>query len=439
MIHPTLSIFGLLQDDLNKFVPHYYILHRMYGKDSRLHFLESDSYINIKPALAKIDYWTLDADFIYADDTLSFNELLGYDQDSFDYFSGFLKIQRIAFSTDDPNLGLDTRAKWNSDEMHQFNIFGSMMQSDIIIVSPYAAEKMWKKPLIHDPLVSPKVGYPLIEKFLILPPPDMYKLSGYRMEKDYATLIFLWNHRLSPVKNFPVFCDIIREFRSSHPDVPVQILILDLGNSCEFMPHLNELQSITKFRAFVFNDRKYEDALFDANITINTSLYESFGISALECVKYNLVVINLHCSKTFSWLMGNGTTFHREDIVDKIYKVHKSAKYRRSLLSYNRKALQKAVITEKQWVRKFEVRMNAVLKKKLSSLVVSEVLQQRIDRTLRQLQMGSMTKRDIHKHAFKKEQPHKDWGTFYYALRKAGVGTTLKKDVLWFHYGDPFK
>lgn len=356
-----MTIFGIEETEANKnkFVPHYKVLANKLYPNSHLHLLNPRSVMFTRSAFETFDFWNMDTDFFFAEDALSFSEMHNVGSNHFAYFSLFLKVLRVAHSLYDEDL-LD--CKWTKNKAHLMDIYTNMMLSDVVMVSPILKGVMDDK---LGNLLSSKTYQAISDKYLVLPPPDLYKFEPPEgTKKSFKTLTFLWNHRFSAVKNPKLFFSVIENFHKAYPKVPIKILILSSLKDAEVLGHVPEsIRRFVEIRPYAYDDAAYEKALKEANITIGTALAESYGIAILETARYGSVVLNADCNWAYTKLVAQ-TTCKPKLLPEKILKVYEDKSYRDRVLTYTQDQLSRITTTE-QYKAKITKRLTDVFNKRL--------------------------------------------------------------------------
>lgn len=430
MALPSVNLMGIVEStgNVNKFVPHYSLIPKLYS-NTRFTPIEPRSVMFTKSAFDQLDFWNLDADFFFVEDMINYNELLGHSAKHFDYFSGFLKILRIAHSLFEKEDMLN--GEWTKNKHHLMDIYSSMLISDVILVSPVLRRMLLNclpKVLSEDAI---KV---LRRKFLVLPPPDMYKLDIMDIEHSFSKLIFLWNHRFNAVKRPKEFFGIIADFHKTYPEVPVRILVTSSLTKETINKNIpEEIQPFVKTVPFTSDVDEYKKIISKANITLGTAEAESFGISIFDSVKAGLVVLNLPQNKAFASIVEDTTTFHKKEIVDKIYKVYKDERFRNAMLKANLSGL-KTLPNIKQYRVALADRLSSIFEQRLKRVpATSDKLKAVIKRIRKE---KAITKKQVYETMGWKATGsiiNSFWSQYYYGLRKLGVNTTRVKNTLYFH------
>jgi len=429
---PSLNIFGIQETtaNKNKFVPHYKVLANKLYDNSRLTLFNPRSVMNTRQAYEALDFWNCDSDFFYAEDALSFNELLNFTSNHGAYFQDFLKVMRIAHGHYGMDL-LDTR--WQKNKAHMLDIFSSMLVSDIVMVSPILRDTLMN---IELPKLWSKQALKVIEsKLLILPPPDLYKFEPPKnIKKSFKKLTFLWNHRLNAAKNPKAFFTIIEAFHMQYPKVPIQVILLSSLTEDEVKKIVpKSLAAVTVQRPFAYDDAAYEQSLMDANVTIGTSMAESYGISILESARYGLAVFNLPCNEAYTKIIGPKTTLKAKDIPERLYRLVTEKDYADRVRTYTRTGLEK-ITTTAQYKKQLTTRLETVLAARLER---ASTKSPKITAVMKALDKKALTKREVYATmgwgATGRQPVNTYWSDYYYGLRKLGVETTVVKGTLYYH------
>lgn len=425
-----MTIFGIEETNANKnrFVPHYKILANKLYPSSNLVLLNPRSVMFTRESFSTFDFWNLDSDFFFAEDALSFNEMMNYGGNHFAYFSLFLKVLRIAHGYyDDDFLASD----WTKNKAHLLDIFSNLIISDVVMVSPVLKGILEHKlPTVFGDAMTKKIQ----DKFLVLPPPDLYKFEPKDLKpKSFKTLTFLWNHRFMASKNPKLFFGTIEALIKKYPRIPVKVLVLSSLTEKEVLGNIPEsLHPLVEIRPYAYDDQAYAQALMDSNITLGSSMAESYGIAILEAAKHGSAVLNFECNSAYSQIIGNRTTFKPKEMVEKIAKFHGDPVYRRKLLAYTQAGLGK--ITPGREYR-------SSLRSRLTS-----VLEERLDRTSAKSPKLAAVMKALEKKVLTKPQVYEImgwkstgtpintfWGDYYYGLRKLGALATKVHGTLYFH------
>ena len=424
-----MTVFGIEETtaNKNKFVPHYKVLaNKLYPSEITL--LNPRSVMFTREAFKDFDFWNLDSDFFFAEDALSFNDMLNYGSNHFAYFSLFMKVLRMAHSHYDEDF---LAQEWTKNKAHVLDMYSNMMIADVVMVSPVLKGMLEKRlaPIFSDHMIRN-----LESKYLVLPPPDFYKFHPTGLKpKSFKTLTFLWNHRFVACKNAKLFFGTIAKLVEDHPRIPVKVMVLSSLQEREVLANIPEvLHPLLEIRPYAYDDEAYAKALEDSNITLGSSLVESYGIAILEVAKYGGAVLNFKCNEAYSVIIGDKTTFAPKEMVDKIVRFYDDPVYRKKLLAYTAQGLSK--ITSAKDYR-------AALKSRLRG-----ILEQRLDRTsakspklaavVKALSKKAMTKNEVYEVMGWKSTGapiNTFWGDYYYGLRKLGVQTIKIKGRLYFY------
>jgi hypothetical protein len=431
---PTLNIFGIEETNANKnkFVPHYRVLANKLYDNTRLTLFNPRSVMNTRQAYETIDFWNCDSDFFYAEDALSFNELLNFSGNHGAYFQDFLKVMRIAHGHYGMDL-LDTR--WQKNKAHMLDIFASMLVSDVIMVSPVLRDTLMN---IELPKLWSKNALKVVEsKMLVLPPPDLYKFEPPKdIKKNFKTLTFLWNHRLNAAKNPKAFFGIIEDFHTRYPKVPIKIILLSSLTSDEIKKIVpKSLAAVTEQRPFAYDDAAYEQSLMDANVTIGTSTAESYGISILESARYGLAIFNLPCNEAYTKIIGDKTTLKAKEVPERLHRLVTEKGYADKVLKYTAQGLAKITNTE-QYKKKLSARLVDVFGQRLER---ASTKSPKIALVMKALDKKALTKQEVYAvmgwSATGRQPVNTFWSDYYHGLRKLGVETTVVKGTLYYHTG----
>jgi len=428
-----MSIIGLKESSNKHFLPHYYTMQKLYD-NSRIVHVESKSVMYVRDALGALDFWNLDSDLFFTEDMIGFQNLLNYGGNHFAYFNGFLKVYRIAHGLFENDSFL--KNDWNKNKAHNLDIYSNFLTSDIILISPVLAD-IFSRTLPD--FFSKAMLKQLKPKFLILPPPDLYKLKVEPQKKDFSKLVFLWNHRFTEGKNYKAFFNIIKQLKDEHPKVPIELLILSLNTEDEVKKFVPEgLHKYINYHPFIYDKKEYQKVVNRANITIGTSKIESFGISVFDAVSQGLALINLECNEAFTLLVGPETTFKEKEAAEAIYKIYSDKAYRKKVLDYNLKGLQK-LPNKPKFIKTFSDRVNTVYENMIDRTAGKSP---KIQAVLKKLDKKALTKREVYEVMGWKSTGscmNAFWSEYYYGLRKHGVQTTFQDGILYYHLGDELK
>lgn len=427
----SLSVIGLKESSNSFFLPHYYTLQKLH-KDTRIVHVESRSVMYTRSGLENMDFWNMDADFMYSEDMLSFNDMLTYSGNYFDYFSEFMRVYRVAHSLFEREDML--KNDWNKNKSHIMDIYMNMVSSDLVWVSPVLKEIFDR---ILKNVFSRKMLAEFERKFIVLPPPDLYKVEKTEEKKSFKQLVFLWNHRFNEVKNPKLFFSIIERFCNEYPDVPVKILVFSLENEkTAFSKIPASLHGKVHYSPFIYDADEYAKAISEANITLGTSKVESFGISVFDSIKQGLVLLNLPCNVALSNVIGKETTFTEKEIVGVLYKVFKDRKYRQSILDYNMTKFEESLPSTQRFIETFGGRLNELMHNKLTATAGKSP---KISTVMDLLDKGQvLTKKQVYASmgwGTGTNPLNSFWGTYYYGLRKHGAKTKKYKGTLYFYQG----
>lgn len=436
MRNPGLTIFGIKETEANKnrFVPHYYVLHKKLYPGSRLYHMNPRSVMQTTSALQDIDYWTLDNDFFYFEDSVSLTGLLNSNASAFTYFSDFLKVYRVAHSLfDEPML---TQA-WTKNKAHIIDIYTSMMAANILLISPTLNKRF---DLLLPDLFSDKMIDSLRSKFLVLPQPDSYKFESIDkkelVKKDWSKLRFIWNHRLNAIKDPKTYFTIILEFHTVYPEVPLELIVMSSVKEQEVLSYIpEELRQFVKIEPFHYNHDDYKKVLDRANITIATAIQENYSNSLLDCVKRGICVIALsNKNKTFSQQIGGSkTTFKRELIVEVIYKIWSSETYRAKFIQYELNGIAKTAPSSAEYTEILRARLKQEFDLRLNKTPATS---KKLVAVMASLERKPLTKREVYGLMGWKNTGaivNNFWPTYYYGLRKLGAKTKLIDNELYYY------
>lgn len=423
---PNMTVLGL-KEGSKFFVPHYYEMVELY-KPSRIVPIESKSVMYVQESLRSLDYWNLDSDFFYTEDSIGHQNLLQCSGNSFAYFSGFLKVYRIAHGLFEQDSML--KFDWSKNKAHVIDIYNNLLVSDVILISPVLREIFDR---ILPEFFSKKLLKQISSRYLVLPPPDLYKLEIKNKKKDWSSLNFLWNHRFIESKNYKAFFSIIEKLVEQHPEIPIQIKVLSANTEQEVMKLVPKaLQKTIDYHPFTSDKQKYEKLVDETNITIGTSKIESFGISVFDSVARGLALINLDCNKAFTQIVGPSTTFSQADAVKALYKTWKSKDFRTKVLNYNMRGL-KTLPGRDEFTRQFSDRLQSIFDAKLEARATKS---EKLKTMVGAIEKKPMTKRDLYAAIgwqVSKTCVNTFWSDYYYGLRKLGVHTSFIDGTVWYH------
>jgi hypothetical protein len=432
---PSLTILGIKETNANKnkYVPHYYILHKELYPTSRLVQVSPRSVMFTREAFADLDFWSLDSDFFLMEDSLSYNDLLNYSPNHFDYFSEFLKVMRIAHSLFEDDL---LAKQWSKNKAHMMDIYTAMMASEVIMLSP-PLEMVFRDTLRE--VFSVKAVAALRQKFLVLPPPDMFKFGEYKGKKDFSKMVFLWNHRLNAVKNPKAFFGIVSEFHDRYPKIPIEVIVTSSLTEKLVFSHIPpNIQKWVTIVPFHTDPEEYRSVLLKANVTINTALIENHGISVFDAIKHQVATLNLDCNNpTFQRVIGGSeSTVKRKDMVETLHRIYTDRKFRQHIVDYNMEGLRTNVVSKEGYKGRLKRKLNQVLESKLSAVAAKSP---KLKTVMKKLETKPLTKREVYSlmgwKANGANPVNKFWGEYYYGLRKLGAQCSEHNGVLYYHVG----
>lgn len=413
--NPHMAIFGIKEDEKNKFLPHYYVLHRLY-KHSHIVHLNTRSVHQTAPAFDQIDFWSLDSDFIFAEDMLSIHQMMTRSDSHMQYFKEFLKVFRIAhgYLTEDFSI-----SEWTKNKDHVLDIYSSMLASDVVLVSP-VVEELYKTELYK--VFSKKVADSLRNKFVVLPPPDYYKFEQQSGTKSFKKLSFLWHHRMVASKQFDVFLDVISKFHTRYPEVPIELRLISHDPAERVLAKVpDNVKKYTIVDPFQYVDAEYEKLLKATNITLATSKIESFGIGVLDSIKYKQAVIPLKCNSAYLQIVGDQYAVNEKDMVDAIHKVWASEKYRKTMLAYNEEGIAQ-LPSRAEYSDTLKAKLSQVFEDRLA---VASTKSPKLTAVMKAIEKyGAINKHQAYEAMGWKSTgaiSNQFWGEYYYALRKLGV------------------
>jgi glycosyltransferase involved in cell wall biosynthesis len=425
-----MNIFGLnpTSKNIQKFyIPHFSQVKSIYGNTKET-LLDVKSVMFTRDAWANVDFWNSDADVMYVEDSLSWRDAMNTSGNHFDYFDGFLKIYRVAHS----NLELGFGEK---NDNHVHDIYANFLTADILWVSPIVYDRIFpflKKLYCRSTLETLKA------KTVSLPYPAFYKISKNKeLEKTLRIhkakpLVFLWNHRLVPNKNYKDFCTILCELNSQHPEIPFEIHYVCAEpeeNIQKATP--NQLKPFIKYVGFITDKSTYEKALRDTNITIATAKLESFGSSVFDAIGLGVLLLNQDCNDALCSLIGKTYTFSKKDMVAAIVKAYKSKTYREEMHGHNLDGVNSLLKNAPEKVLSEKINEYFSVKKQQGP-VKSRVLSD----ALRALEKTALTKKQLFQAVgwnVAKNPVNAHWAGYYYALRRENVNISLVNGIQYFH------
>lgn len=427
---PNLTVLGLKSDKNRFFVPHYKMLPKLYKK-TRMFLIESRSVMRPSEAVQNLDYWNLDSDIFYTEDSIGYDTLMSTGN-GFSYFKDFLRVYRIAHGLfEQDNL---LRGEWNANKNHVVDIYKNLLISDIVLVSP-VLEEMFDRVLPD--YFSKKILKTIKAKFFVAPPPDLYKLDipNQQPKKKFKELVFLWNHRFVASKNYEDYFNSISRALELEPSLRIRILILSPNNETEIKKCVpKNLHQFLDIRGFLTDPADYQKAVSEANISLATSKIESFGISVFDSMSQGLLVLNLEANQALASLSPKGMTFSAKDLPKVMVKVSKSQTYRNDLLRMNWEALT-GLMPIDDYRKKFKTRLVNLVNERLDR--VSD-RSKNLPKLLKATEK-TCTKQDLYSAIDWKVSNTCQtmyWGPTYYALRKNGVQVTVKDGVVYYHQNE---
>jgi glycosyltransferase involved in cell wall biosynthesis len=391
--------------------------------------------MHTQEAVQNIDFWTLDCDAFYVEDSLGWTKPLDVSGNHFDYFSEFPKIYRVAHSLFEEDNFLTNG--WTKNKQHVLEIYNNLLIADLIWVSPVLVEILRRTM----PQVLSKQQIQRIEKkFVVLPPPDYYKLDTIsstvvQPSRSFKKgLVFLWNHRLISLKNPKMFFEAIETFHKQHSKVPIEIRICASGTEKEARAFVPEsLQKTVVYSPFISDPKEYSKFIETANITIGTSRIESFGISVFDCIRQGMTYINTTPNEAFSTIAGSLTTVNPKDVPDIIWKLYSDPKKRADWDKKNIQALNSLPNFDKAKTI-FSNRVDEIVHGKIQSAKGDR--SEKLKTALKVLSKKALSKQDLYR-TFGWEPMttcrNAFWGGYYFSLRKNGIDTKLISNKLYFY------
>lgn len=383
------------------------------------------------------DYTNVDADMFFFNDWFYLDKILSESSKLNEYFGGMLLNYQIDGGHFFKSGVLDTTKIHKSyQDMTIQHMMNSLFRADSITCVDYSWERVM---YLAKDFFSSKVIAELESKVLLVPPTGYYKVTPTDYAKDFSTLRFLWNHRLGTSKRPELFFGIINEFHKKYPQVPISVEVISHKTSDatlkQYVP--KELHYLTSVIPFTYSKTQYQAYLDRSNCHIGTSEYESFGISILEMLVQNYLVLNVSSNKSYATFTDGIGSFHYSDIADQLYKSWTDSDYRDTIIKSAKNALlgkfpdktEYHSLLKSHFLRIFNERLDRISTDKDNSKV-SAVLS-KLD------EVPYLDKAGVYD-AFGWKDPSlpKFWPTYYYALRKHGVQVTRHNDVNYFYTGD---
>lgn len=430
--NPTTTILGIVPTKQNKFLAHHGVFSRIIP-NTRVFDVQCRSTKFLHESIKTLDFWTIDSDFIFCEDVIPVNHLLGSSGNSYDYFGPILKVFRVMHSLFEKDSVITN--SWTRNSIHNMDVYHSLLMAEVVLISPVLKEIFDRK---LKELFSKNVREKIEQKYLILPPPDLYKLDQVKTDRVFSNkggLRFLWNHRFVEVKNHKLFFALVAEFKAKYK-VPVTVVVLSSESESWIKAKFpKELQKDIEIHAFTDDHKAYAAILDSCNITLGTSLVESYGIAILEAVMRNIPVLNFKCNEAFTEIVGPETTFEtKEEIVDSIHKVWTKQSYRTSVIEYNKKGLQKSRGTRAEYTDEIVARLSEVLRQRLKKVTGKSP---KIATVLKAIDKKPRTKKQVYElmgWQAKDVCQNKFWPDYYYGLRKHGIEAEFKDGQVWFHW-----
>jgi glycosyltransferase involved in cell wall biosynthesis len=429
---PLMTVFGLVPGS-KFYIPHYQQVPFVYP-NARIRQLNSNSVMFTRNAWQEVDFWNSDADIMYAEDSLSFNDALNTSGNHFAYFEPFLKLYRVAHSDVTlKGLGHD------KNDNHVLDIFHNFIRSDLIWISPILKDRM--RPFLKR-YYSEKIVKHIENKSIVLPYPSYYKaiadvdFDDSRLRIKGRSPVFLWNHRLVANKNFKDFCWILEDFKKRFcTDFKILFVCGELEKT--IMAALpKSLHENAVYKGFISDRQEYLKTIRKANFTIATSKLEGFGSAVFDCIANGILLINQDCNDALVSLIGGEYTYPKEKIADRIHKAMVDKGFRQKLHRYNiekTKAIPSARLARKT----LRDRISELVQKKMDTaptLERSEI----VKTALKAIGKRPLTKRELYKAVgwtVSTTPLNSHWARYYYALRREGVETTVNGHVTYYHIG----
>ena len=431
---PTLTVIGL-ESSSKHFIAHHTIVPSLYKGKSRLLNLETKSVMHTQEALKTLDFWTLDSDAFYVEDSIGWTKPMDISGNHFDYFSEFPKVYRVAHSLFEEDNFFNN--EWTKNKQHILEIYNNLLVSDLIWVSPVLVEIL-RKTLPQ--VLSSKQIKRIEQKFVVLPPPDYYKLDTINSDviqpqRSFKKgLTFLWNHRLIALKNPKIFFAAIESFHKLHPQVPVEIRVCATGTEKEARAFVPEaLQKNVVWSPFLSDPKEYLKFIEPANITIGTSRIESFGIAVFDAIRQGLTYINATPNQAFSTIAGLDTTVTPKAMPETIWKLYSDPKFRKKWDEKNIQGLKSLPDFDKA---------KSTFSNRIDDIVTGKIKNAKGDRSekvktaLKVLEKKALSKQDLYRTLGWEPMNtcrNAYWGSYYWPLRKAGINTQLVGSKLMFY------
>lgn len=427
---PKITVIALKESKSQKnFVPHYYEYLNLYD-NTEIYHIENKGTQRMHQALGTIDFWKFDTDIVLTEDIVGFTKLMQANAANYEYFQDILKVFQV-------HHGHFERAnfhkhKWDNNKNFVLEIYSNLLLADIVLISP-VVEK-WFEDLLPRFFSEDLVNI-LKAKFLVLPPPGLYKLDVKPKRKKFDELVFLWNHRMVGVKNAKEFFAILVDLQKEYPNIPFRVKVMAPHSENVILSNIpKELHDKVSLEPFQHDKTKYLKQIKECNITLNVSKVESFGLSVFDSISQGLVVLNLQANKSFPYLVGDKTTFSREDIVEAISRVYSDEKFRKSILKYNITQWKKRLPSKEQYMETFSDAMCKLFKERTSRSTSSKLVQSAV----KELKKKALTKRELYQ-LFRwptaRTCTTRYWAEYYYLLRGQGVNAKycdLNRQVIFY-------
>lgn len=335
----SVSLIGFTASDNVNYYPHC-LNWKLLDDSIPQHLFETEHPFYPTGDLEKLDWDSIESDFVMVHDSISLAQALTYSPKLCDELSNRLKITVHDCSDVFDYDGKYPRPKQNC--VHAHDVLSSYLYSDLIVVSPFAQDKILKA--CRD-LYSNTLAGVIRDRMVVIPPPGYYRIPFTQTKKTFDELYFLWNHRMTPGKNFKEFCRVISDLRLL--GVPVRVRVLTEQGQPVEVP--SNLKDIIDFAPFTNDTAEYLNHLQQTNCSVSTSFSETFGISSTDIVKQGSLLFGTKSNDTFAKLFGSDLEYALHETVNSIY----------SLWKQGSGALDKAVETQRFYLQKLPDKFRA--------------------------------------------------------------------------------
>jgi len=426
--NPSLSVIGMTGGKQNP--RHYSQIENLYP-NCRIHQYDVKTYVCVSSLLSVLDYMTLDSDFIYLNDDIHISKLITCTTRGHDYFSGMLKVQALDYPffgrENIVNPKLLTQSVLKSRDTIQ-----SMLYSDIILCSEYLKTLL---DTIIPTVLSKTLADKIKDSMVVMPPPGLHKMKPSYQEKDFSTLNFVWNHRMSKQKDPEAFFRVLENLAKDFPDIPFTLEVAFVGGTDVLLKKVPKvLHSRLKISRFTTNQKEYSQLLDRMNITIDSSNYESFGISIIEAARSGSIVLSLGRNKAFSHYFGSDFTHSDKNMASKIASLYFDKEQRKQILTLLRKRCED-MKTLDTCTALLKEAMQKRFVKKLDSLTVTGK-NTVVNRILKETENKSISKQELYDVLGWDLRSNKFYPRYYYQFRKVGIKTKFDGTRLHFYQSE---